>query len=168
MTINILTMVKNISKTNPDWKMLYHQLRVNDEIVDLDSKNFKVPPGYNYENLNLIERYKKTILWTNITVVGRPGEIELHHRAMFDIKGLFLFGAMNCFFKYMDMDNEVVSEYFSEIEHKFSSKKYWDLISDEIDESILSKFHINIPEHLRTKMIPSFKKSKLKKELYSL
>jgi hypothetical protein len=143
MSTNMLEQVKNISKTNPHWKILYRKLRLNGEIVDPD--NFKITSSYNYQNMNLIERLDKEILWTAITIVGREGQIELHHRAKFDANGDFVDGRMNSFsFGMMDMDEEVIEEYFHELQGKFSTVDYWDVISDETDDSILKQFDIPI------------------------
>jgi len=143
MSTNILEQVKNISKTNPHWKMLYRKLRLNEEIVDLE--NYKITSLYTYKNMNLIECLDTGILWTAITIVGKEGAIELHHRAKFDTKGNFLDGIMNTFsFDMMDMDEGVIEEYFHELQGKFSFVDYWDVISDETDDSILKQFEIPI------------------------
>ena len=95
--------------------------------------------------MNFIERLDTGILWTAITIVGKEGQIELHHRARFDSKGNFLDGKMNTFsFGMIGMDKGVIKEYFSEIRHKLSSVDYWDVISDETDDSILKQFDISV------------------------
>lgn len=144
MSTNILEQVKDITKINPHWKILYRKLRLNGEIVD--PYNYKITSPYKYQNMNLIERLETEILWTAITIVGKEGQIELHHRARFDIKGKFRDGIMNTFaFGIIDMDDEVIKEYFDEIQYKLSSVDYWDVISDKIDNSILKQFDIPIP-----------------------
>ena len=145
MPTNILKMVENITKVHPNWKMLYRKLRVNDTIVE--SKDFKVPSPYSYKNLNLIERFEQSIFWTNVTVVGREGSIELHHGAKFDINGDWIGGMMNMFYpkgSMANLDKATINEYLSETKEKFSSIDYWDQISDEREESIVTKFDLPI------------------------
>ena len=140
MSINILEQVKNITKTNPNWKLLYRKLRLNGKIVD--PNKIKITPSYHYKNMNLIERSNKDIRWTAVTIVGREGAVELHHRAIFGSNGDFLNGIMNSFsFGMMDMDKESVEEYFNELQGSFNSVEYWDRISDESDDSILKQIY---------------------------
>jgi len=135
MTINIQKRLQKITISNPNWKTLYRKLRINNKIID--SENFSAPALYRYQNANLIQRFDETIYWTSITVVGKEAKLELQSRARFDSDGNFLDGIMNTFsFGMMDMDEEVIKEYFEETNGKFSSDKYWDVISDKNSDSI--------------------------------
>ena len=149
MTENIQKIIEKISENNPNWKMLYRKLRINDKIVN-PKKKIIVSSLYNYQNANLIQRIDKKIYWTAITVVGNTPQVEFQSRAKFDIQGNFIDGIMNTFsFGMMDMDIEVIREYFYEVHDKFSSSEYWDVISNKNNKAILKKF--NIPKWILRK-----------------
>jgi len=135
MTTNIKKMLQKISITNPNWRTLYRKLRINNKIIE--SESFSAPALYHYQNADLIQRFDEAIYWTAITVVGKEAKLELQSRARFDSDGNFLDGTMNTFsFGMMDMDEEVIKEYFEETNGKFSSAEYWDVISDKNSDSI--------------------------------
>ena len=144
MTTNILEVLEPISNTHPDWETLYRKLRVNDEIVDNNPETFKAPSGsYSYKNMHLIEKKEDGILWTSITAVGRPCEIEFQSTAKFNLDGSFAKGIMNMFtFRTEPMSSVEVKEYFSQAKYNFSDSDYWDVISNEVDESILKHYKV--------------------------
>jgi hypothetical protein len=58
MSINILEQVKNITRANPHWKLLYRKLRLNGKIVD--PNNLKTTSPYHYQNMNLFSGPRPT------------------------------------------------------------------------------------------------------------
>lgn len=135
-------MLEPISNIHPDWKTLYRKLRINNEIVDPETFT-KPSSSYSYKNMHLIEKNDEDILWTSITAVGRPCEIEFQSTAKFNRDGSFVKGKMNkSTFKTESMGLFEVKTLFSQAKYNFSNSDYWDVISNEKDESILKHFKV--------------------------
>lgn len=151
MSTNVLEITKNITKKHPDWKTLYKQLSINGKTVEGRNFSPEQPSSYHYKNLEIIERFPGKIIWTEITAVGRECSIELQNKAEFDIDGNFVCGTMNTFYAgFQNMDTLDLRELFSQAKNQFSRIDYWDIISDEIDSSILQGFGINSNEENET------------------
>lgn len=151
MSKNLLEITKKITEKYPEWKMLCRKLKINGEVVE--NRNFSLgqSSSYNYKNLELIERFNRKIIWTEVSAVGRECSIELQNRAEFDMDGNFVRGTMNTFYVgFQNMDTLAARELLSQVKSQFSKINYWDVISNKIDSSILQGFGINSNEENET------------------